>query len=116
MPEVILSFLNMKRLTGIIITALFISCDCYRVVTGITIDKETKAPIKDVLVYNKKDKEYTNVYTDSLGDFKLADINGGILRCPPMNIVIEAEGYVIKEDTIPAGSNKIIELEKIKTN
>lgn len=82
---------------------------------GTIVDKETKLPLSDVLVYNKV-KEWSNEQTDSLGKFVLINTSGGISGCPPMTVVIKKSGYALKEVEIPARGERTIELEKETAN
>ncbi|WP_417352824.1 carboxypeptidase-like regulatory domain-containing protein [Flavobacterium alkalisoli] len=97
------------------ITCITISCDCYQVAEGIVIDKETKKPLKNVVVYNKN-KPYNKKQTDSLGKFELSGISGGMFGCPPMKVIIEKAGYTSGEVEISSGEEKTIELEKKPAN
>ncbi|WP_188620952.1 hypothetical protein [Flavobacterium suaedae] len=105
---------KMLLLNGLLF--LFVSCDCHQIIRGTVIDKETNKPLENILVYKKSDKEYTRILTDSLGIFELSDVSGGLWGCPPMEIVIEGEGYLKKEGEIPAGGEKTIELEVDKNS
>lgn len=101
----------MKILTLYIFGILILtSCDCYQVVEGNVIDKETKEPLKDVKVYDKS-RNSNETLTDSLGYFQLSKTTGGF-RCPPMEIVIEHSDFETKEDIINSGGSKEIELTK----
>jgi hypothetical protein len=86
------------------------SCDCYQVVKGSVVDRETKQPLKDVRIFNKK-KNWNEIKTDSLGHFELSNVSGGF-RCPPMEIVIEHNEYETEETKIEAGGFLEIHLTK----
>ena len=86
------------------------SCDCYQVVEGTVVDRETKQPLKDVKVFNKK-KNWSKIKTDSLGHFELSNVSGGF-RCPSMEIVIEHSEYETEETKIDAGGFLEINLTK----
>ena len=88
------------------------SCDCYQVVTGIVVDKETDTPLRGVAVYKKSNPD-NKTLTDSTGNFRLSSVFGGLFRCTPMEVVIKDENYKINESVIPAGGQKTIRLEKI---
>ncbi|MFV0529982.1 MAG: carboxypeptidase-like regulatory domain-containing protein [Flavobacteriales bacterium] len=86
------------------------SCDCYQVVNGVVLDKDTKNPLQGIIVSNKN-KEWNKTTTDSLGHFKLSNISGGFC-CPPMEILIEHSYYKTQETKIQSGGYSEIQLEK----
>lgn len=93
----------------IVVLALFIySCDCYQNVSGVVLDEKSKKPIDSVYV-KKISREYGE-YSNSLGEFELSYIDGGIFRCPPMKIVLKKEGYKTTTETIENSKHKIIYL------
>ncbi|WP_417356154.1 carboxypeptidase-like regulatory domain-containing protein [Flavobacterium sp.] len=104
-----------KIIMLVVITCITISCDCYQIVSGTVIDKETKEPLNDVVVYNKN-KPYNKKQTDSLGKFELSGISGGMFGCPPMKVIIERAGYTPGEVEISSGEEETIELEKKTAN
>ena len=103
----------MKQKTTILIGLLFlISCgDCYQVVTGTVLDKETKRPVEGITVYNKN-KPTNKTVTEQEGKFELSDISGGLWKCPPMKVTIEHPDYQAKDIEIPAGAELTIEIER----
>lgn len=85
-----------------------VSCDCVQNVSGIITDMETGEPIANAKVY-KKSKTHDESVTDSLGKFSIRSISGGV-GCPPMDIVIEKEGYDKLEASIDAGGSAELQL------
>lgn len=101
----------MKQILCILfITFIITSCDCYQMIDGIVVDKETNKPIVGATLY-VKNKEQNKALTDSVGYFQLSNISGGF-TCPPMNIIVECTGYKIYKAEIPIGKEKMIYLEK----
>ncbi|MFV0535758.1 MAG: carboxypeptidase-like regulatory domain-containing protein [Dysgonomonas sp.] len=86
------------------------SCDCYQMIDGIVIDKETNKPIVGAILY-VKNKEQNKALTDSIGYFQFFNISGGF-TCPPMNIIVEYAGYKIYKSEMSLGKEKVIYLEK----
>lgn len=105
----------LKQALGLsLLLVLLSSCDCYLQVRGTVIDKQTQKPMKGVVVYNKnKPKDATE--TDSLGNFELASISGGIFRVPPMKVATMYIGYKEVQTKINGGEQKIIEMEEDPT-
>jgi hypothetical protein len=102
----------LRQLIIILLGLIFLtSCDCYQKVSGTVIDSETSKPITGVKVYNKNE-EWSKTTTDTLGQFELSNVSGGLGGCPPMTIIIENVAYKKTEISIPAGGDKIIILEK----
>lgn len=87
------------------------SCDCYIHVKGTVVDSKTQKPIKGVVVYNKN-KPTDATETDSLGNFELTSISGGIFRVPPMKVATMYIGFKEVQTKIKGGEQKIIELEE----
>lgn len=103
---------TLRQTIWVILGLIFLtSCDCYQKVSGTIIDSATSKPITGVTVYNKN-KEWCKTTTDTLGQFELSSISGGLTGCPPMTIIIEHLAYKKTEISIPAGGDKIIKLEK----
>ena len=101
----------MKLLIVFLVFSIFISCDCVQNVSGNIFDKLTGKPLKNVRV-QKINKECCEQKSDSLGYFKVEDISGGFRECPPMKIMIAAEGYYMKVVEIENGKHDSIYLMK----
>ncbi|MGE6220594.1 carboxypeptidase-like regulatory domain-containing protein [Nubsella zeaxanthinifaciens] len=99
-----------RLLTILIALTILSSCDCYQLVNGVVIDKETGKALQGVTVFNKS-KEWIKTTTDETGHFELSSVSGGF-GCPPMAIVVETTGYKRNEISIPAGGQEIVKIEK----
>jgi hypothetical protein len=75
---------------AVITFAIFVSCDCLQHVQGTVIDSGTRQPIKEVII--KKDTGLV-IYTDSVGNFDITTMTGGLLGCPKISLSFEKEGY-----------------------
>lgn len=96
-------------LLGLVTFTLW-SCDCYQVVKGTVVDGATGKPLSQIKVHNKYNPPL-ETSTDSLGQFELADISGGL--CPPMVVIVQADNYQTTEVKIPAGGHKRIPLQLV---
>ncbi len=86
----------MKKIIILLISVTFLtSCDCYRIVIGTVIDKDTRQPTSAAQVTEVGSKNVT--ITDSLGNFQLRVINSGLqCACNPKNkISISSPLYLI---------------------
>ncbi|MDL2257413.1 hypothetical protein LJC06_04330 [Bacteroidales bacterium OttesenSCG-928-I14] len=81
---------NIKVGLLLFIVTIFISCDCIQHVQGTVIDYETQLPIEDVAVIKFIDGI---IYTDSLGNFDVTAMTGGLFGCPKLSLSFEKEGY-----------------------
>lgn len=101
----------MKHVFSILyIIFIMTSCDCYQIIEGLIIDKDTNQPIVGATLY-VKNKESNKVLTDSVGHFELSNISGGF-TCPPMNVIVECADYKIYKAKISSGREKVIYLER----
>ena len=113
---------------GLLISLLFVSCDCWVLVDGKVIDSDTKEPIKKAFV------EFTNIKctelvrataqnvetncvfaTDSIGLFYMKSDNYGFCPNSPVGIKIRKVGYKTKELELNQENlmtDLIVELEK----
>ena len=113
---------------GLLISLIFVSCDCWVLVDGKVIDSETKEPIKKAFV------EFTNINctelvrataqnvetncvfaTDSIGLFFMKSDNYGFCPDRPVGIKFRKVGYKTKELEFNQGhlmTDLIVELEK----
>ncbi|MDR1846537.1 MAG: carboxypeptidase-like regulatory domain-containing protein [Bacteroidales bacterium] len=81
-----------KKIPSLIfIVLIFVSCDCLIRVQGTVIDMETKLPIDKVSISVIKKTHI--IYTDSLGNFELTSMSGGLFGCPNIVVSFEKEGY-----------------------
>jgi len=88
------------------------SCDCRQTASGIVADKTTRLPIDSVYIH-KTDGD--SVYSDSLGNFKIEAISGGLLGCPLMALEFSKKNY--RTNTRQIGNEKdSIFLEKVTSN
>jgi len=74
----------------VFISAVFTSCDCLQHVQGVVIDSETQLPIDSVMVIRDAKRI---IYTDSLGNFEITSMTGGLFGCPKIVLFFEKEGY-----------------------
>lgn len=85
-----------KSFIAIILIGLSIilsSCgDCNQIAEGVIVDEKTNQPIDSAYVQNIL-KAYDNTYSDSLGNFELHSISGGLFKCPPISVIIKKDGY-----------------------
>jgi hypothetical protein len=91
--------------------AIFTSCDCLQHVQGVVIDYETQLPIDNVKIM--KDTEGI-IYTDSLGNFDITTMTGGLFGCPKISLSFEKEGYdkVAKKYKSCCTDNIVVVLKK----
>ena len=89
-----MKFLKVTILAFIVVA--FTSCDCLQHIQGVVVDSETRLPINKVMVEIVMAKEHSRnrpIYTDSLGNFEITSMTGGILGCPKISLSLEKEGY-----------------------
>lgn len=113
---------------GLLISLIFVSCDCWVLVDGKVIDSDTKKPIKKAFI------EFTNIRctelvrataqnvetncvfeTDSIGLFFMKSDNYGFCPDNPVGIKIRKVGYKTMELELNEGhlmTDLTIELEK----
>ena len=102
----------MKSLSTLLFGLIFLnSCDCFQIVNGTIIDRNSKEPISGISVYKKNDPQYATL-TDEGGGFEITDISGGLFGCPPMTIVVKHVDYETQIIEIPSGRNLTIEIKK----
>lgn len=73
------------------IVAVSTSCDCLQHIQVVVVDSETRLPIDKVMV--KESRRDLVMYTDSLGNFEIISMTGGIFGCPKISLSLEKEGY-----------------------
>ncbi len=73
------------------VVSILTSCDCLQHVQGIVIDSETLLPINNVMVIKKEADRI--IYTDSVGNFALMSMTGGLFGCPKIVLSFEKYGY-----------------------
>lgn len=80
------------------IVAVSTSCDCLQHIQVVVVDSETRLPIDKVMV--KESRRDLVMYTDSLGNFEIISMTGGIFGCPKISLSLEKEGYnKVKKNT-----------------
>ena len=117
-----------KLIIGILISLIFVSCDCWVLINGKLVDQKTKEPIENACLEFKNVKcdeqisstvatEMVNCIfrTDSTGMFFMKSDSYGICPRNPIKIKIRKSGYKTKEIEFNKGyiiSDLILELEK----
>jgi hypothetical protein len=96
----------------IVLSALFISCDCYQNASGIIVDNETHKPINKVKI-KELNKNFID-FTDENGYFERHHISGGIFTCPDIIIIVSKEKYETDTIVFKNGEDKLIKLMKVK--
>ena len=66
----------MRNLIYIVTILLLVSCDCYKVATGVVVDKANLMPLSGVKV-SFADEPTTFSYTDSLGNYSMNYVKWG---------------------------------------
>lgn len=104
--------MNALYVSILIFTAAFTSCDCLQHLQGVVIDSETRLPIDRVII--KENRRDRVIHTDSLGNFELTSITGGLFSCPKISLSFEKEGYSkeIKKYESCCTDNVVVVLEK----
>ena len=96
-----MKFLKVTILVFIVV--VFTSCDCLQHIQGVVVDSETRLPINKVMVkrvMEKEDSRNRAIYTDSLGNFEITSMTGGIFGCAKISLSLEKEGYnKVKKNT-----------------
>ncbi|MGI6048232.1 MAG: hypothetical protein ACOYEG_09550 [Petrimonas sp.] len=86
----------MKKIFFICVVILLSSCDCLQKASGIVLDAESKAPLKDVIITNYRvlgvQLNSQELITDSTGTFLYNNISGGF-RCPDVVLYFGKDGY-----------------------
>ena len=104
-----MKFLRVTILVFIVVA--FTSCDCLQHIQGVVVDSETRLPINKVMA--KEDSRNRAIYTDSLGNFEITSMTGGILGCPKISLSLEKEGYdKVKKKYKCCTGNVVIALER----
>ena len=100
----------------VFIVVAFTSCDCLQHIQGVVVDSETRLPINKVMVKRvmaKEDSRNRAIYTDSLGNFEITSMTGGIFGCPKISLSLEKEGYnKVKKNYKWCTGNVVIALER----
>jgi len=113
----------MRHLTLFIITSLTLaSCDCVQQATGIILDRQTKKPIRNVLLgkYEKEDTANSfsrRVSSDDSGHFNYRSVSGGIRHCPDLVLYFSKPGYKTTKMAFDSFSqNDTVFLDKVPFN
>jgi len=103
----------LQRNILIFIFAIFISCDCLQHVQGVVIDSDTQLPIDSVKIIRDTGRIF-HIYTDSIGNFEITTMTGGLFGCPKIKLSFEKEGYnkTTKKYKSCCTDNAIVVLEK----
>ncbi|MER0440075.1 hypothetical protein [Emticicia sp. W12TSBA100-4] len=109
-----ISPLYQKRLFKSLILPFFAvfvgGCDCLQKVEGKVYDSLSMKELSDVVIY-KQSESYHNIKTDSKGEFKYSDVDGG-RNCSEVALVFEKTGY--KSDTIVFSANTVAAVVKLE--
>lgn len=81
----------------------FSSCDCLQKVEGKVYDAQSMQVLQEVIIY-KLNQPYHTIKTDSKGEFKFSDVDGG-RSCSEVVLIFEKVGY--QTDTITFSANSI---------
>ena len=69
--------------------------------------------VKSMLKMAKVDSRNRAIYTDSLGNFEITSMTGGIFGCPKISLSLEKEGYnKVKKKYKCCTGNVVIALER----
>ena len=104
----------MKIISFIIISLIFISCDCQYHISGIVVDAETKAPINNVTIGKTDSTDLDNpfnkkTYTKSNGQYEILGIGGS---CKDITMYFSKENFETQKTEIRNNSNDTIYLKK----
>lgn len=92
----------------VIITISISSCDGYKNVSGIIIDKHTHKPIENVML--KEIGKQDTIYTDDEGFFEIHYMSGFVFSSNNVELIVQKKGYRTDTIKIGNGDNKLIEL------
>ena len=95
-----------------LILILITSCDCVQRVEGTVIDSETLQLIDSALI-SKFGREISIEHTDSIGNFTLQGISGGLFGCPGMKVEIKKFGYETQVVHIKNAGYEKIKMKKL---
>lgn len=105
---------------SISICILLWGCDCVQIAKGVVLEKALRQPIADVQVSKLPDTDQPqhsqpSNSTDSLGGFRVHFLDGGLFRCPCLQLSFSKKGYVTQKSVFRAVSQQdTVYLEKVK--
>lgn len=97
-----------SSLIVVIITIFISSCDGYKNVSGIIVDKQTREPIEKVML--KEIDKHDTIYTDAKGFFEIHYMSGFVFSSNNTELIVQKKGYRTDTIKIENGKNKTIEL------
>ena len=87
------------------------SCDCLQRVSGVVVDYQTNKPLDSVFVLNIQNSFHSSI-TDSMGNFHIENITGGLNNCSKMELKITRNGYKELNIVVKNESNNFIRLKR----
>ena len=96
---------------SVLFLSLLVGCDCMQKVSGRVLDSDTNLPIDHAQVSKLNYNDHEEL-TDSVGNFTIRAISGGLCGCPPMIILIKKNGYIQRIEKIKNRSHKVISIQK----
>ncbi len=91
---------------------LFVSCDGYQSIDGMTVDSETHKPINNVQIREIKEVDALG-FSDEQGYFEFHEIKGFAFGDKGMTLVFSKDSYTSDTITFINNESKLIKLEKI---